>query len=135
MTAKSTSQMRRVKVSTPNQDPAPTPKSKQAATPADNVIDLKSFSAATKGAGESNLTPMSPPVYGSTMRAYSPVYHSDCVNHCPGCNKTHWLVGRTTAECAFCGTALPLAVKMEQSNAPRFTVKSSKTAEMTQRTQ
>jgi hypothetical protein len=29
-------------------------------------------------------------------------------NHCPGCGRTHWLIGRITAECAFCGTALPL---------------------------
>lgn len=27
---------------------------------------------------------------------------------CPGCSRTNWLVGRTTAECAFCGMALPL---------------------------
>jgi hypothetical protein len=27
---------------------------------------------------------------------------------CPGCGRTHWLVGRSTAECAFCATALPL---------------------------
>ncbi len=29
-------------------------------------------------------------------------------NHCPGCGGNHWLIGRTTAECAFCATALPL---------------------------
>jgi hypothetical protein len=29
-------------------------------------------------------------------------------NHCPGCGKAHWIIGRTTAECAFCATALPL---------------------------
>ena len=27
---------------------------------------------------------------------------------CPGCGRTNWLVGRKTAECAFCGLALPL---------------------------
>jgi hypothetical protein len=30
------------------------------------------------------------------------------VVRCPGCANTHWLVGRSTAECAFCATALPL---------------------------
>lgn len=29
-------------------------------------------------------------------------------NACPGCGQSHWMVGRLTAECAFCGTALPL---------------------------
>ena len=27
---------------------------------------------------------------------------------CPGCGHSHWLVGRMMAECAFCGTALPI---------------------------
>jgi hypothetical protein len=26
----------------------------------------------------------------------------------PGCGRTHWLIGRLSAECAFCSTALPL---------------------------
>jgi len=30
-------------------------------------------------------------------------------NHCPGCGRSQWLIGRSTAECAFCHTALPLA--------------------------
>jgi hypothetical protein len=30
-------------------------------------------------------------------------------NHCPGCGRSQWLVGRITAECAFCHSALPLA--------------------------
>lgn len=29
-------------------------------------------------------------------------------NYCPGCGRTHWIIGRMTAECAFCCTALPL---------------------------
>jgi hypothetical protein len=39
---------------------------------------------------------------------YHLLYHDDGVNHCPGCGKQHWLVGRLMAECAFCETALPL---------------------------
>lgn len=29
---------------------------------------------------------------------------------CPGCGRSHWHVGRATAECAFCATAMPLAL-------------------------
>lgn len=39
---------------------------------------------------------------------YRPVYRESSVNHCPGCGRTHWHVGRYSAECAFCATALPL---------------------------
>ncbi len=42
-------------------------------------------------------------------RGYHAVYRSNEVNHCPGCGRTHWYVGRVSAECGFCGTALPLA--------------------------
>jgi ribosomal protein S27E len=42
-------------------------------------------------------------------RGYRVVYRSDRVNHCPGCGRSQWHVGRSTAECAFCGTAIPLA--------------------------
>jgi hypothetical protein len=41
-------------------------------------------------------------------RGYCIVYREDVVNYCPGCGRTHWYVGRTTAECGFCTTALPL---------------------------
>jgi hypothetical protein len=42
-------------------------------------------------------------------RGYCVVYREDQVNHCPGCGRTHWYVGRVSAECGFCSTALPLA--------------------------
>jgi len=42
-------------------------------------------------------------------RGYHVVYREHEVNHCPGCGRTHWLIGRVSAECAFCATALPLA--------------------------
>jgi hypothetical protein len=42
-------------------------------------------------------------------RGYRPVYRKDRVNHCPSCERSHWYVGRTTAECGFCGTAIPIA--------------------------
>lgn len=41
-------------------------------------------------------------------RGFLPVYREDSVNHCPGCGRTQWIVGRISAECAFCSTALPL---------------------------
>lgn len=41
-------------------------------------------------------------------RGYHIVYREHEVNHCPGCGRTHWYVGRTMAECGFCATALPL---------------------------
>lgn len=42
-------------------------------------------------------------------RGYCVVYRENQVNHCPGCGRTHWYVGRFSAECGFCSTALPLA--------------------------
>jgi hypothetical protein len=42
-------------------------------------------------------------------RGYHAVYREHDVNHCPGCGRTHWIIGRISAECAFCSTALPLA--------------------------
>lgn len=44
-----------------------------------------------------------------SLRGYHVVYREQEVNHCPGCGRTHWYVGRFSAECGFCGTALPLA--------------------------
>lgn len=43
-----------------------------------------------------------------TPRGFLPTYRSNSVNHCPGCGRSHWLVGRISAECAFCQTAIPL---------------------------
>lgn len=48
-----------------------------------------------------NVVPLSP-------RGFSPSYHMGAVNFCPGCNRTNWIVRRTTAECGFCHTALPI---------------------------
>ena len=30
-------------------------------------------------------------------------------DRCYACGRKHWLIGRSTAECAFCGTTVPLA--------------------------
>ena len=47
-------------------------------------------------------------------RGYHAVYREHEVNHCPGCGRTHWIIGRVSAECAFCTTALPLAEASRQ---------------------
>jgi hypothetical protein len=46
--------------------------------------------------------------FNPNARGYHAVYHDGEINHCPGCGRTHWYVGRFSAECGFCATALPL---------------------------
>lgn len=41
-------------------------------------------------------------------RGYHVTYRADGSNICPGCGRRHWWVGRLSAECAFCTTALPI---------------------------
>lgn len=40
---------------------------------------------------------------------YRPTFQKGEVNRCPGCGRSHWWIGKSSAECAFCGTALPFA--------------------------
>ncbi len=42
------------------------------------------------------------------VRGYCVMYRRATTNHCPGCGGTSWHVGRITAECAYCLTALPI---------------------------
>jgi hypothetical protein len=42
-------------------------------------------------------------------RGHHIVYRANASNHCPGCGRSHWYIGRVSAECGFCGTAIPLA--------------------------
>ena len=58
---------------------------------------------------ESRRTPFNP-----NARGYHAVYREGEINHCPGCGRTHWYVGRTLAECGFCATALPLRESFRQ---------------------
>jgi hypothetical protein len=60
---------------------------------------------------ESRRDPFDPAV-----RGYHAVYRENEVNHCPGCGRTHWYLGRMLAECAFCGTALPLQEAYRSGN-------------------
>ena len=61
---------------------------------------------------ESRRDPFDPAV-----RGYHAVYRDNEVNHCPGCGRTHWYLGRLLAECAFCATALPLQEGYRQGSA------------------
>ncbi|MBX9796784.1 hypothetical protein [Sphingomonas sp.] len=46
---------------------------------------------------------------GKSRTGFRPSYRVDEVNRCLGCGKSHWYVGRISAECAFCGVALPIS--------------------------
>jgi len=41
-------------------------------------------------------------------RGYSILYRPNEANRCPGCGRSHWFVGRFSAECGFCAAALPM---------------------------
>ena len=56
--------------------------------------------------------------FNPNLRGYHAVYRENAVNHCPGCGRTHWYLGRMLAECAFCSTALPLQEAVRQGPAP-----------------
>jgi hypothetical protein len=56
--------------------------------------------------------------FDPATRGYHAVYRDNEVNHCPGCGRTHWYLGRMLAECAFCGTALPLQEAYCRGNSP-----------------
>ena len=52
-------------------------------------------------------------------RGHHIVYRANESNHCPGCGRSHWYIGRVSAECGFCGTAVPLAEASVLESAPR----------------
>ena len=56
--------------------------------------------------------------FDPATRGYHAVYRENQVNHCPGCGRTHWYLGRVLAECAFCSTALPLQESFRHGPAP-----------------
>jgi hypothetical protein len=47
--------------------------------------------------------------FDPAYRGYHAVYRERETNYCPGCGRTHWWLGRMSAECSFCATALPFA--------------------------
>lgn len=61
------------------------------------------------------------PSFASTLaqRGHHVVYRTNASNHCPGCGRSQWYIGRITAECGFCGTAVPLAeARSDYRNSP-----------------
>jgi hypothetical protein len=64
--------------------------------------------------------------FDPSRRGYHAVYRENEVNHCPGCGRTHWFVGRTLAECGFCATALPLSESWRQPAAAVFISRSGR---------
>lgn len=46
---------------------------------------------------------------GVQARGHHVVYRAGEINRCPGCGRAQWHIGRMTAECGFCATAVPLA--------------------------
>jgi len=55
---------------------------------------------------------------GLAKRGHHIVYRANESNHCPGCGRSHWYIGRVSAECGFCGTAVPLAEAQHESVSP-----------------
>ncbi|TKD52115.1 hypothetical protein FBR43_05020 [Sphingomonas baiyangensis] len=55
------------------------------------------------------------PAMNIPSRGYLVLYRLGAVNHCPGCSRSHWHVGRTMAECAYCSTAV--SIKHEELRA------------------
>ena len=57
------------------------------------------------------------PSFAATLahRGHHIVYRANADNHCPGCGRSQWFIGRISAECGFCGTAVPLAEAKQQS--------------------
>jgi hypothetical protein len=55
-------------------------------------------------------------VFRPQERGYHVVYRDHETNHCPGCGRCQWLIGRLMAECAFCATALPLESGLMMGN-------------------
>jgi hypothetical protein len=51
------------------------------------------------------------PTFAASLaqRGHHIVYRTNADNHCPGCGRSQWYIGRISAECGFCGTAVPLA--------------------------
>lgn len=48
-------------------------------------------------------------------RGYLVLFRPNQTNHCPGCGHSQWFVGRVSAECGICATALPLAGDSQQT--------------------
>lgn len=70
---------------------------------------------------------------GLAKRGHHIVYRANSLNHCPGCGRSQWYVGRVSAECGFCGTAVPLAEAAWQEASPRSATLAATTSSADQR--
>lgn len=59
-------------------------------------------------------------------RGHHIVYRTNAENHCPGCGRSQWYIGRISAECGFCGTAVPLAEARHDDVGPRGDIATSR---------
>lgn len=53
--------------------------------------------------------PAKEPCIDPDRRGLIPLYYLGEANRCPGCMGRAWIVGRLSAECSGCGTALEFA--------------------------
>lgn len=53
--------------------------------------------------------PRQPAIAINRQRGTAQLFHDGETNRCPACGRSHWWMGRSTAECAFCAAAIPLA--------------------------
>jgi hypothetical protein len=74
--------------------------------PRSNIIPL--LRARTSGDAEPRRTVRSFRAAGGFHGSYVILYRQGVTNYCPGCGKSHWIIGNHTAQCAFCDTALDL---------------------------
>lgn len=54
------------------------------------------------------VIPLRPP-YDASRRGYHIEYRGDGTDRCPGCGRQHFHIGRMSAECAFCQTAMSIS--------------------------
>ncbi|MET0249076.1 MAG: hypothetical protein ABW164_05040 [Sphingobium sp.] len=66
----------------------------------------------------------------SFLHGYLPLYRDDEPNRCPGCGGQQWIIGRMTAECGMCASAIPLEKFSTWSAAPRVECRGPATGEL-----
>lgn len=64
------------------------------------------------------------------LRTYLPLYRNDETNRCPGCGGQQWIIGRMTAECSMCASAIPLEKFSTWSAAPRVECRGPRPGEL-----
>lgn len=68
--------------------------------------------------------------FTASPHAYLPLYRGDEPNHCPGCGGQQWIIGRMTAECGRCASAIPLERFSTWTAAPRVECRGPRTEEL-----